>query len=95
MVRSDLDRVLQLIAGLWVLFSVPDPGLPHKTSAFRNEKKLLYRIDFRIIEPWPRKTITSNLPVIETGDSSIVLDHSKGVKLLALGDIFEVSHGCC
>jgi hypothetical protein len=95
MVRSDLVRVLRSIADLWVLISVPDSGLPHKNSPFRNGKKLLYRMDFRIIEPWPRKAIASNSPVIETGDSSIVLDHSKGVKLLALGDVFEVGHGCC
>lgn len=32
-------------------------------------------------------------PVLKTRDSSIVLDHSKRVKLMALRDVFKVGHG--
>jgi hypothetical protein len=34
----------------------------------------------------------SNSPVFETGDRRIVLDNSKGVKLLAFGNVIKVRH---
>ena len=66
---------------------ISDNGYPQRNS---------YRIDFfehMTDDDEMNDDFSTNSPVFKTRDCGIVLDNSKRVKLLALGDVIKVGHG--